>query len=41
MSEDEPQKRIIGEMDETVSYQGYIFSPPLPEVEFMEKFLAD
>ncbi len=37
--EDAFQKEIIKKIDDTVSYQGYIVSPPLPEPEFREKFL--
>ncbi|BAF72330.1 conserved hypothetical protein [Sulfurovum sp. NBC37-1] len=38
--EDIYQKNLIREIDDTVSYQGYVISPPLPEAEFRERFLS-
>jgi len=38
--EDVSQKNLIREIDDTVSYQGYVISPPLPEAEFRERFLS-
>jgi len=37
--EDEIQKNIVKEIDNTVSYQGYFISPPLPEAEFKKRYL--
>jgi len=38
--EDAFQKDIIRQIDDTVSYQGYLVSPPLPEAEFKKQFLV-
>jgi len=37
--EEEAQKIIIKNIDNTLSYQGYLISPPIPEPEFRKKFL--
>jgi len=37
--EEEAQKEIIKEIDDSLSYQGYLISPPIPEPEFRKKFL--
>ena len=37
--EDEAQKEIIKIMDSSISYQGYLISPPISEPEFSKKFL--
>ncbi len=37
--EEEAQKEIIKNIDDTLSYQGYLISPPIPEPEFRKKFL--
>jgi len=37
--EEEAQKKIIKEIDNTLSYQGFLISPPIPEAEFRKKFL--
>ncbi|MFT7879756.1 MAG: EAL domain-containing protein [Sulfurimonas sp.] len=37
--ETEEQKYLIGEMDPTVSYQGYLFSPPVSAVILEQNFL--
>ncbi|AKF24865.1 hypothetical protein YH65_05290 [Sulfurovum lithotrophicum] len=38
--ENATQRDILREIDNTLSYQGYVISPPLPEEEFTEKFLV-
>ncbi len=38
--EDESQKNIIRDIDDTLSYQGFLFSPPISEPEFRRQFLA-
>ena len=38
--EDAFQRDIVRQIDDTVSYQGYFISPPIPESEFREKFLG-
>jgi len=37
--EEESQKEIIKEINDSLSYQGYLISPPIPEPEFRKKFL--
>ena len=37
--EEEAQKKIIKEIDDSLSYQGFLISPPIPEPEFRKKFL--
>ena len=37
--EEELQKEIIREIDDSLSYQGFLVSPPIPEPEFRKKFL--
>ncbi len=37
--EEEAQKTVIKNIDNTLSYQGYLISPPIPEPEFSKKFL--
>ncbi|MGC9350667.1 MAG: EAL domain-containing protein, partial [Sulfurovum sp.] len=37
--ETEEQKNLIGKMDPTVSYQGYLFSLPMSAAVLEEKFL--
>jgi EAL domain-containing protein (putative c-di-GMP-specific phosphodiesterase class I) len=37
--EEEKQKELLLEIDEDLSYQGYLFSKPLPHGKFTEKFL--
>ncbi len=37
--EEEAQKKIIKEIDDSLSYQGFLISPPIPESEFRKKFL--
>ena len=37
--EEASQLDILRSMDESISYQGYLASPPLPEDDFREKFL--
>jgi len=37
--EDEAQRLAIKEMDDSLSYQGFLVSPPIPESEFRKKFL--
>ena len=39
--EEEAEKALIKEMDDSLSYQGFLFSPPIPEPEFRKKFLID
>ncbi len=37
--EEEAQKEVIKEIDDTLSYQGFLISPPIAEPEFRKKFL--
>ncbi len=37
--EEESQKEIIKEIDDSLSYQGFLLSPPISEPEFRKKFL--
>ncbi len=37
--EKESEKKIIKEIDDSLSYQGYLISPPISESEFRKKFL--
>ena len=37
--EDKRQKDLLLELDDKLSYQGFLMSPPIPEEEFREKFL--
>jgi len=37
--ETEEQKNLLKGIDDTLRYQGYLFSPPLPAEEFKKKFL--
>jgi len=39
--EEEAQRTLIKEIDDSLSYQGFLVSPPIPEREFREKFLID
>ncbi len=39
--EEEVQKELIKEIDDSLSYQGFLVSPPIPEPEFRQKFLTD
>lgn len=39
--EEEAQRVLIQEIDDSLSYQGFLLSPPLPAWEFREKFLID
>jgi len=39
--EEEAQKLAIKEMDDSLSYQGFLISPPIPESEFRKRFLID
>ena len=38
--EEEAQKNVIKNIDDTLSYQGYLTSPPITEPEFRKKFLT-
>jgi len=37
--EEESQKQMIKELDDSLSYQGFLITPPIPEVDFKNKFL--
>ena len=37
--EEESQKQVIRELDDSLSYQGFLISPPIPEQAFRKKFL--
>ena len=37
--EEESQKQVIKELDDSLSYQGFLISPPIHKQEFKEKFL--
>jgi diguanylate cyclase (GGDEF)-like protein len=37
--EEEAQRKIIADIDDTLSYQGFLISPPISEPEFRKKFL--
>ena len=37
--EDEAQRVAIKEIDDSLSYQGFLISPPIPEPEFRKRFL--
>jgi len=39
--EEEAQRTAIKEIDDSLSYQGYLVSPPIPEAEFRKKFLSN
>ncbi len=39
--EEKAQKKLIREIDDSLSYQGFLISPPIPELEFREKFLMN
>ncbi|RRS31697.1 MAG: hypothetical protein P794_03280 [Epsilonproteobacteria bacterium (ex Lamellibrachia satsuma)] len=39
--EEEKQKEIIKKIDDSVSYQGFLISPPIPEPEFRKIFLRN
>ena len=38
--EEEAQKEIIKEIDDSLSYQGFLFSKPIPHKEFTEKYMT-
>lgn len=37
--EDRVQKQVIKDLDDSLSYQGFLISHPIPEVDFRKKFL--
>ena len=37
--EEESQKEVIQKLDKSLSYQGFLISPPIPEQELRKKFL--